>query len=177
MAQPSSTTKEIYGIPGSGWSSPSWNWGYGVGTGHDCAAICRRKYGSKSSRGELLRQLLLGVVDDSSNNSDDVLNFEEVKLILGLAWQNGRWSGKDGGEGGYSEVLQRMADAQRYEVGPDCEALFVKDMAERYHLLKPDVADAQEMKGCCEADQNVQVSKLKCAGLVLKSMGFLEDGL
>ena len=31
--------------------------------------------------------------------------FEEVKLVLGLAWQNGRWDGSDGGRGGYGDIL------------------------------------------------------------------------
>ena len=46
--------KEIYNIPGSGWKSPDWNWGYGVGTGHDGALICRRNFSSVQSRKDLI---------------------------------------------------------------------------------------------------------------------------
>lgn len=54
----SETTREIYNIPNSGWCSDSWNWGYASGTGHDCAAICRKMYASRDDRQRLVSSLL-----------------------------------------------------------------------------------------------------------------------
>ena len=89
--------KEIYNIPGSGWKSPTWNWGYAVGTGHDCAMICRKKYDSFQKRKDLILSLLEPTTpldtkshhDDGNDVGDDDTSirdppFEEVKLILGL---------------------------------------------------------------------------------------------
>mmetsp|Transcript_7719 Transcript_7719/g.19133 ORF Transcript_7719/g.19133 Transcript_7719/m.19133 type:complete len:216 (+) Transcript_7719:144-791(+) len=180
MPTPSSSSpiKEIYNVPGSGWKSPNWNWGYGVGTGHDCAAICRQKYARMEDREELVRQLISSPTA-GENEQRLPANFEEVKLVMALAWQQGRWDGSDGGEGGYGEVLQAMADARRYE-GEDettnCFFLF-KDMKERYHLLDPSPEDMKEMQKAekiCETDADAAVRC--CSGLVLKSMGFVNNG-
>ena len=147
--------KEIYGIPRSGWTSPDWNWGSAVGTGHDCAAICRRQFGSCQSRASLVSYLLKGQGPP----------FEEVKLILALAWQRGRWDGCDGGLGGYGEVLNAMAQAQRYEVGDECDWLLVQDMKERYHLLDPNNVDQEVMMSLDGED--VDGARRRCSGLVL----------
>ena len=171
-------TKEIYNVPGSGWKSPTWNWGYGVGTGHDCAAICRQKYARMEDREELVRQLI-SAPTVGENEQRLPANFEEVKLVMALAWQKGRWDGSDGGEGGYGEVLHAMADARRYEDGDEttnCMLLF-KDMEERYYLLDPSPEDMKEMKKAtkiCESDSDAAVRC--CSGLVLKSMGFVNNG-
>ena len=160
------SSKEIYGIPNSGWAAKEWNWGSAVGTGHDCALICRREYNSRSARKELVSELM---------NGKGPTSFEQVKLVLGLAWQRGRWDGSDGGPGGYGEVLNEMAKAKRYEIGNDCDVLFVEDIKERYHLLKPNDADMDTMMTIDTND--VDVARRKCSGLVLKSMGFIDGGL
>jgi hypothetical protein len=175
MSLPSTNVKTIYGIPGSGWTSPQWQWGYGVGTGHDCAAICRRLYEKRQFRVELVEQLI-----ESSNPSNRVpANFEEVKLVLALVWQNGRWNGKDGGEGGYGEVLQEMASARRYENGPDgeCSGLLVRDMARRFPLLNPSGEQQKLMDQLLkDADSDYDFARRRCSGLVLQAMGFVEQG-
>jgi hypothetical protein len=159
-------SKEIYGIPNSGWNSKEWSWGSAVGTGHDCALICRRQYDSRSAREELVSELQQG---------NGPASFEEVKLVLGLAWQRGRWDGSDGGKGGYSEVLNEMAKAKRYEFGNECDALFVQDLQERFHLLDPADADMKVMMTIDMDD--IDTARRKCSGLVLKSMGFVDRGL
>eukprot|EP00551_Chaetoceros_affinis_P011763 CAMPEP_0203671376 /NCGR_PEP_ID=MMETSP0090-20130426/7179_1 /ASSEMBLY_ACC=CAM_ASM_001088 /TAXON_ID=426623 /ORGANISM="Chaetoceros affinis, Strain CCMP159" /LENGTH=304 /DNA_ID=CAMNT_0050536437 /DNA_START=94 /DNA_END=1008 /DNA_ORIENTATION=+ len=154
-SSPKRKNKEIYNIPGSGWTSPSWNWGYASGTGHDCALLCRRKYSTEQKRQELIHDLLHpkpfkfekgAVVDDTTctctvpiEEVDGTLRnppFEEVKLILGLTIQRGRWDGTDVG-GVYNEVLTFMAQAERYE-SEDEERnakTFVRDMGDRFHCI------------------------------------------
>ena len=109
-------------------------------------------------------------------------NFEEVKLILGLAWQNGRWDGSDGGPGGYSEVLQHMAEAKRYEVGSEeeCARRFVEDLQDRFELLDSiDVVSSElrEMRSILDDDSDLDYSRRKASGLVLEAMGFVDKGL
>ena len=164
-----SFSKEIYGVPRSGWSSPDWNWGYAVGTGHDCARICRQRYSQRQDRIELVKQL---------KDGDKSLNFEEIKLVLGLAWQRGRWDGSDGGRGGYGEVLQTMAEAQRYEEGPDeeCARRLVQDMQARFPLLRPTEEQSGMMMSLLESE-DADVAQRRCSGLVLEAMGFIESGL
>jgi len=165
--------KTIYGIPNSGWTSSEWNWGYAVGTGHDCAAICRQQYQTKKSR--------VNLIDSLMTSTEEPQNFEEVKLVLALAFQRGRWDGSDGGRGGYGEVLAYMADARRYEIGTEkeCALNFVQDMQERFHLLKPDPEDQTTMNQLLirQDDANFDISRRQCSGLVLKAMGFLENGI
>uniref|UniRef100_A0A7S0BXZ8 Uncharacterized protein n=1 Tax=Proboscia inermis TaxID=420281 RepID=A0A7S0BXZ8_9STRA len=182
--QLSSTTlqmTDLYGIPNSGWKSPQWNWGSAMGTGHDCAMICRQKFSTRESRTELIDQLCSG-------SSPYDAPFEEVKLVLGLAWQNGRWDGSDGGRGGYGEVLNRMADADRYEEGGsggsflDANRNFVLDLQERYPLIANQKEDLEDMKSVAslldaEDVNQMDVARRKCCGLVLKAMGFIEKGL
>ena len=165
---------EIYNVPNSGWTSPHWNWGYGVGTGHDCAAICRPTYRSLKARKELVEGLLNPGADPKDRQPD---NFEEVKLILALTWQNGRWTGADGGPGGYGEVLELMAGAERYEAGSPKEnsKALVEDLAERFHLLNPDTERQQAMDSVW-VESDFDFSRRRCSGLVLEAMGFLESG-
>jgi len=63
------------------------------------------------------------------------LPFDDVKLVLTLAWQSGRWDGIDGGRGGYGDVLSAMADARRYETEDTEESRSVtlaQDMRSRF---------------------------------------------
>jgi len=87
----------LYGIPNSGWRSPQWNWGSAVGTGHDCAAICRRQYASRPQRQELIQHLL----------EPSVIMMNEYLLILKKSSWFWRWHGNavDG--------MVAMADDQR----------------------------------------------------------------
>eukprot|EP00980_Cylindrotheca_fusiformis_P025750 scaffold14558_cov137-Cylindrotheca_fusiformis.AAC.15 len=171
------SSSTIYGIPNSGWSSPSWNWGSASGTGHDCAAICRQVYSTRSSR-ENLVQDLISTNSSSESTSNNTPSFEEVTLILGLAFQNGRWDGSDGGKGGYGEVLSLMAAADRYETGSEEQRAknFIQDLQARYHLLKPNPNDQSLMdQQLDEAD--LEAARRRCSGLVLRAMGFVEKGL
>jgi hypothetical protein len=191
-APSSSSTTEIYGIPGSGWQSPTWNWGYAQGTGHDCAAICRRRYATKTARQELVDSLLL-LDDDRAVSIREPANFEEVKLILALAWQNGRWDGSDGGRGGYGSVLVAMAEAKRYETteasddddDDECARRFIRDVADpkRFQRL-PHASDSaqQQMTQMSQAatsgtTADYDLDRRRCSGFVLLAMGFVERGL
>ena len=171
--------KELYNIAGSGWASPRWNWGSAMGTGHDCAAICRQKYGHRKARQDWVDQLL---------ESEDpfVENPEELKLVLGLCFQNGRWDGSDGGRQGYAQVLSTLAQAERYEVEPVDVAYqnLVQDLVDRYPLvldwLDPEDDERrvllETMNGCLEIENKV-VAFQRATGLVLLTMGFIQKGL
>jgi len=196
----SSPNKKIYDIPGSGWTSPNWNWGSARGTGHDCAMICRDRYYQKSSRVQLIDKLL-NPTSLTFENKDDLEQkkslllvqddpsirdppFEEVKLVLGLAWQNGRWDGSDGGSGGYGDILQYMARAERYEGGNDlpkcveCNRQFIQDMSSRFRLIASEDDDQiQGMESIIDnTSDDLDACRRKCAGMVLKAMGFIEKG-
>jgi len=182
----SGNLKEIYNIPGSGWKGKAWNWGYGQGTGHDCALICRKRWASRADRKKLVDTLLNpksveGSVDVDAANALRDPPFEEVKLILGLAWQNGRWNGSDGGVGGYGDVLATMADARKYETDDEevNSRLLTKDMMNRFHLISSKDSSAMEemnqIESMCGSD--VDMMRRKCSALVLSEMGFVETGL
>jgi hypothetical protein len=167
------SSKEIYNVPNSGWRQKArFNWGSASGTGHDCAAISRRTYGTRKARSDLVRNLLEPADQLKSRVPE---NFEEVKLVLALAWQNG----SDGGSGGYGDVLAAMAEADRYEVGSDeeCSRRLVEDMQGRFALLEP---SDEEMKGMTslwdDAEHDVDKAQRRCCGLVLQAMGFVENG-
>jgi hypothetical protein len=179
--------KTIYGVPRSGWESPIWNWGSAVGTGHDCAKICRQKYSSLLERQELVDRLLAALGDHDDIPSD----FEEVKLVLALSWQRGRWDGTDGGEGGYSEVLHQLVLADRYEYGSELEwsQRWIEDMQKRFHRLRPSSTQITSMQNIVESvqcynsndsksfdDSIVYSARRRCSGLVLQAMGFIENG-
>ena len=167
-------TAKLYGIPNSGWTSPDWNWGYASGTGHDCAAICRRRFGTQKARSDLVEALL-----DPSPPSFSEPPFEETKLVLALGWQKGRWDGSDGGQGGYGEVLAAMAEAKRYETEGSEESriiTFVEDMRERFHLLNPSEEDVARMAAINMGEDELERGQRVCCGLVLKAMGFVETG-
>mmetsp|Transcript_3162 Transcript_3162/g.3566 ORF Transcript_3162/g.3566 Transcript_3162/m.3566 type:complete len:195 (-) Transcript_3162:173-757(-) len=160
-----SMSKTIYGVPNSGWTSPQWNWGYGSGTGHDCAAICRNKYGSREERATLIRELLDG--------NPAATNMEEVKLVLALKWQRDR-------RAGYSDVLDTMAEARRYEQQDDEEGgsvgdkCLIEDMAARFDRLNPQDDDKAAMEALRDSDDDVERAVRRCSGLVLQAMGFAD---
>jgi len=159
MSTPSPTpSKTIYGVPNSGWTSPQWNWGYGSGTGHDCAAICRNKYGSQEERSTLIRELLDG--------NPAATNMEEVKLVLALKWQRDR-------RAGYSDVLDTMAEARRYEQQDEGAKCLVEDMAARFDRLNPQDDDKAAMEALQDSD-DVERAVRRCSGLVLQAMGFAD---
>lgn len=167
-------SREIYGVKNAGWTSSEWNWGYAQGTGHTCAAICRELYATRTARQDLVDNLLAG-------NPNEPSNPEEIKLILALAWQRGRWDGTDGGKGGYGQVLSAMAAAKRYEDGPsyeECLRRLVTDMADpnRFNRLGASPAEIKEMEACASC-ASAQEGFRKCAGMVLKAMGFIDRGL
>jgi hypothetical protein len=168
-----SADKRIFGVPGSGWKSSQWNWGYGVGTGHDCAKICRQRLNTKTARQDYINKLMNGNVA--------LTDTEEIKLTLALTWQ-----GSDGGPNGYGQVLALMAQAERYEQqqgssrDDDEEEDFgtrrlVEDMQGRFRLLKPSVENQDEMKSLLDI-YSTGVAFRKCSGLVLQQVGFIENG-
>lgn len=169
LSMSSTTDKKIYGVSNSGWKSSQWNWGSASGTGHDCAAICRRTYGTREARQELVTSLLSGEI---------AVDFEEVKLTMALAWQNGRWDGSDGGPGGYGVVLQTMAQAKRYEEGSveECARNLAQDMQAKFALLKPTKEQGTAMDRLNEDLQDPVAARNRCSGLVLQAMGFVENG-
>ncbi|GKY99600.1 hypothetical protein MPSEU_000914300 [Mayamaea pseudoterrestris] len=172
LASSFSTSKAIYGVPNSGWTSPHWNWGSAVGTGHDCARISRQRYTTRQARQALIDNLLAG-----NNEPSD---FEEVKLALALFLQKSKWDGSDGGSGGYSEVLAFMAQADRYEAFSEndvakCAKIFITDMKDRFQLLEPS-KDAATAMSRVAGEDNVDCAQRKCCGLVLKAMGFIDNG-
>lgn len=172
------STKTIYDVPKSGWTSPDWNWGYAVGTGHDCAAICRKKYTTRQSRSSLVQDLFEAPTLSPRDRKPQ--NFEEVKLVLALAWQRGRWDGSDGGRGGYGEVLFQMAEASRYEIGSedDCSRFLIEDMQNRFHKLNPDSDDFALMESLFDdLEPDTDAARRRCSALVLKAMGFVANGL
>jgi hypothetical protein len=101
----------------------------------------------------------------------------KVKLVLGLAWQNGRWDGSDGGPGGYGEVLQLMAEAKRYEDGPEdeCSIRFVQDIQDRFDLLADNTSlELREMRAVLDDPVDFDKAQRRAAGLVLEAMGWAE---
>lgn len=176
----SATPKEIYGISGSGWSSPEWHWGRASGTGHECAQLCRRKYDTPRARRELVAGLVLPKDAAGSDGAGRApASFEEVKLVLALAWQKAL-NGPDGEPRAYAEVLDAMAAAQRYEGGSDEEnsLLLVQDMQKRFFFLDPAVEDRIDMNLLLyEGEGDWDWIRRRCSGLVLRAMDFEENGL
>jgi hypothetical protein len=174
-----SSTKEIYGVPKSGWKSPEWNWGYASGSGHDCAAICRRQFATRKSRATFVEGLFNAPLAVNPK-AREPQNFEEVKLVLALAWQGGRRDGSDGGRGGYGQVLAALADADRYENGneDECSRRLIQDMQDRFQLLNPSEEDLTAMQTLFdELEPDVDAVQRRCSALVLSAMGFVENGL
>ena len=179
------TDKSIYGISKSGCKSPQWNWGSAVGTGHDCAKICRQNYSNRILRQDLISNL----INAQGTEEDKPSDFEEVKLVLALAWQRGRWDGSDGGTGGYGEVLENLVVADRYENGTELQwsKLWIRDLASRFHLLNPSTDNVATMEYLVQEsevpteDEHEEYSvvcrcRRRCSGLVLLEMGFINNG-
>mmetsp|Transcript_27419 Transcript_27419/g.65930 ORF Transcript_27419/g.65930 Transcript_27419/m.65930 type:complete len:261 (-) Transcript_27419:59-841(-) len=182
---PNETVKRIYDIPDSGWKSPRWNWGSARGTGHDCAAICRRRWDTKSDRQGLVESLLSPAEFKATHPSSEI-SFEEVKLILGLAWQRGRWDGSDGGPGGYSQVLETLADARRYEEEDEVISAinFIEDVSGRFETISRTAEESKRMKAIANdvrgkhaGKEELFMMRRKCAGMVLDAMYFAVNGL
>jgi hypothetical protein len=171
----------LYGIPGGRWTSRNWNWESAMGSGHDCALICRRNFDTTKSRQELVESLL------SSKGLGHDGDFDEVRLVLALTWQRGSRDGSDGGDGGYGEVLQEMAEAKTYDE-PKNEVqnikLLIVDMASRFPFISSDNDEnteqmeqwAMEAMGATNLIE-LQKLRLKCCGMVLQAMGFVESGI
>ena len=184
---PTETEKGIYNIPNSGWKSKQWNWGSARGTGHDAAMICRRRWDSRDDRKKLV-QSLLDPVEFKASYPDSEVPFEEVKLILGLAWQRGRWDGSDGGPGGYGEVLSIMADARRYEDEDEVISAinFIEDVSKRFATISRNAEELKKMK-CIATEiqgrhhhagiEELFMDRREVAGMVLDAMGFVDNGL
>eukprot|EP00584_Thalassiosira_punctigera_P006334 CAMPEP_0172529380 /NCGR_PEP_ID=MMETSP1067-20121228/3477_1 /TAXON_ID=265564 ORGANISM="Thalassiosira punctigera, Strain Tpunct2005C2" /NCGR_SAMPLE_ID=MMETSP1067 /ASSEMBLY_ACC=CAM_ASM_000444 /LENGTH=227 /DNA_ID=CAMNT_0013313421 /DNA_START=39 /DNA_END=722 /DNA_ORIENTATION=- len=184
-SSPNETTKQIYSIHGSGWKSSTWNWGYAQGTGHDCAAICRRRWDDRDERRKLV-QSLLSPVEFKASHPESEVPFEEVKLILGLAWQQGRWDGSDGGPGGYGAVLSTMADARRYEKEDEViSALnFIEDISAQFETISRNAGESKRMKAVANdvrgkhaGKEEIFMARRTCAGMVLDAMNFVDNGL
>eukprot|EP00581_Thalassiosira_minuscula_P000195 CAMPEP_0183736310 /NCGR_PEP_ID=MMETSP0737-20130205/49019_1 /TAXON_ID=385413 /ORGANISM="Thalassiosira miniscula, Strain CCMP1093" /LENGTH=258 /DNA_ID=CAMNT_0025970273 /DNA_START=42 /DNA_END=818 /DNA_ORIENTATION=- len=184
------TIKTLYNIEHSGWKSPQWNWGYARGTGHDCAAICRRRWGgddpdSRSDRRKLV-EMLLSPAEFKASHPEAELPFEEIKLILGLAWQRGRWDGSDGGPNGYGAVLATMAEARRYEQEDEVMSAlsFIEDVSEKFDTIARSAdernrmkAIANDVRGKHAGLDDIFMARRTCAGMVLDAMNFVNNGL
>ena len=72
-----------------------------------------------------------------------------------------------------------MAQANRYEVGDDeeCARILVQDMQDRFRLLSPEQEDQQMMESVFDLEPDTDAAQRRCSGLVLKAMGFIENGL
>ena len=85
----------------------------------------------------------------------------------------------------YGDVLAEMADAHRYETdGTEENRMmnFVEDMRHRFGLLNPSEEDAEMMKTLdgCNGDaaiDELDAARRICSGLVLKNVGFIDNGL
>ena len=80
------------------WADPDWKWGYAAGKAHDSAAVLRRALSSADNRQKWVTALL----------NDEKMDWEVVKLCLALKWQKAAREGRDGGKGGYGDVLERL---------------------------------------------------------------------
>jgi hypothetical protein len=131
--------------------------------------ICRQRYSTPQARAELVDALLI------ESSQTDKLDFEEVKLVLALVWQKARKTGLES----YGLVLDEMAKAERYEVGEEeeCSRLLIQDIQKRYMWLEPEVDDKVAMNLLWYETEDYNVARMRCSGLVLKSIGFVEDGL
>jgi len=183
----SSGSKEIYGIPGSSWTSPEWKWGSPEGAAQDCIKICREKYSTPKARSELIDCLLLPEeAVRSKNNNDDAKdssrvpeNFEEVKLVLALFWQKTRELSCAGFEP-YWALLDELASGGMYEEGTEefCSTLFTQHMQKRFTWLDPEVEEKLSMNMLqYSGETDFDWMRRRCSGLVLKTMDFEEIGL
>ncbi len=180
----------LYNVTNSGWKSPQWNWGSARGTGHDCASICRSRWSDREDRRILVHSLLLpSPVSSYASNNNGEVSFEEIKLILALAWQRGRWDGTDGGPNGYRSVLQTMVDAHQYENENEIISSlhFIEDITSKYHSISRNAKDLHKMKDIANtivhgkkkhaSMEEIFMARRMCAGMVLDAMHFVDNGL
>mmetsp|Transcript_14486 Transcript_14486/g.21362 ORF Transcript_14486/g.21362 Transcript_14486/m.21362 type:complete len:203 (-) Transcript_14486:1328-1936(-) len=169
-------TSQVFGIPSAGWTSPEWRWGEPSGMSHDCASQCRERFRTIEQR-EHLVDSLVNIDEDTAGTDDGILSFEEIKLVLALAWQKARKNGFEGEA--YGVILDQMTEAERYESGDDeaTSRLFVQDVQKRFFWLEPEVEDKIAMTMLWYDTEDYDVARRRCGGLVLKAIGFIEDGL
>eukprot|EP00958_Prasinococcus_capsulatus_P025674 scaffold4409_cov369-Prasinococcus_capsulatus_cf.AAC.27 len=164
MAASISEVTELVQERRTGWSSPTWRWGFAVGDAHDAAYIARSSLQSRDSRRSWLVQL--------AQTEPSTTPWEEVKLVLALAFQKVKLrrsahartcafrrstdcdasdnvescaaslmflpvqaghERRDGGAGGWLEVMERMVLAE-YE-GDDGIGYLAEDLRTRLPLL------------------------------------------
>jgi len=125
MAASISEVTELVQERRTGWSSPTWRWGFAVGDAHDAAYIARSSLQSRDSRRSWLVQL--------AQTEPSTTPWEEVKLVLALAFQKAGHERRDGGAGGWLEVMERMVLAE-YE-GDDGIGYLAEDLRTRLPLL------------------------------------------
>mmetsp|Transcript_27425 Transcript_27425/g.31703 ORF Transcript_27425/g.31703 Transcript_27425/m.31703 type:complete len:269 (+) Transcript_27425:123-929(+) len=192
-------SKEVYNITGSGWTCPTWKWGSALGTAHEAAKICRKKYDTSERRAELIKSLLLLDEEDQDEEEDTTTNagteiddhkknplrepnsLEEVKLILALFWQKRRKKGYGGIEA-YGQLVDLMAQGTRYEDDEDDDMsyrMLIQDMQKRFMFLYDTPAEDRVMLNTiwyeCEPDTDLAFRRV--SGLILKNMEFVEMGL
>ncbi len=93
-------------LPPEPWTSPNWNWGSARGDAHDAARVVRGVLNESPSR---RRDWITAMVQ--STPSDDAVPWEEVKLVMALAFQlsgHRRAEGCRSGNGTWLEVMAMM---------------------------------------------------------------------
>ena len=154
-----------------------------VGTGHDCAAICRRRWSDKTDRQKLVNSLL-NPAGYHSKHHDYEIPFEEIKLILGLLWQ------RSGRSHSYNQVLENMARAGRYEENDEMLSAFnfITDVRDAFPDVALSKSDKDHMDSVAGEIQQYHSDPLVnredvfrirriCCGMVLEAMGFIERGI
>ena len=151
--------------------------------------ICRKRWDDRDDRRKLVKSLLSPAkYKAKKGNQIDTgeVPFEEIKLILGLAWQRGRWDGTDGGPGGYATVLETMAEAKRYENEDEVISAinFIDDVNNRFETISRNAEELKRMKAIANdvrghhlEKEEVFMKRRTCAGMVLDAMNFVENGL
>ena len=176
-------SRQLYNIKDSSWTSPKWNWGSARGTGHDCAAICRRRWSDKVDRQKLVDSLV-NPAEYHCIHGDHEVPFEEIKLILGLYWQ------RCGRSHAFNNMLDNMARAKRYEVQNDeiTSALnFITDVKECFPYVARSKSDIDQIdivageilqyhENMVDSEKVFRIRRV-CAGMVLEAMGFVQNGI
>ena len=96
---------------------------------------CRQRFATEDQRRELVNSLV-----HADTDTQVLSNFEDVKMVLALAWQRGRNFDPD--LEAFGQILDQMADL-RYENRDDGEGnmegdrLLVQDLQKKYMWLRP----------------------------------------
>lgn len=143
---------------GATWGSPTWNWGYAVGDAHDAAAVLRQRLQSQPLRAAWLQQMVVAPAE---------VPWEDVKLALALLWQRASRERRDGGPGGWSDVMWNLVDA-KYEGGLEQDRKFVVDMEARL----PQALLVEE-----GPEDDVDAWRRRVATSALQALSFVELGL